>query len=151
MVQHQVQYIRFDTVGSAARKPVSSVKRSVLPKPRRKKRVVVCVDPVAMLGILVAAFMLITMTVGIVDFVAARREAVRMEQYVEQLSARNQQLRKEYESGYDLESVEKTALALGMVPKDQVQTITIHVEAPEQPQTITLWERIGTFLTGLFA
>ena len=153
MVQHQVQYVRFATVGSAARKPVSmtAVKKTVLPKPRKKLRTVVHVDPVAVLGILVAAFMMVTMIVGLVDFAAARQEAVVMEQYVEQLSEQNRQLRETYESGYDLEVVENTALALGMVPKDQVETVTIYVSEPQQTETITLWTRIGTFLTGLFA
>ena len=153
MVQHQVQYVRFATVGSAARKPVSmtAVKKTVLPKPRKKLRTVVHVDPVAVLGILVAAFMMVTMIVGLVDFAAARQEAAVMEQYVEQLSEQNRQLQQTYESGYDLEVVENTALALGMVPKDQVETVTIYVSEPQQTETITLWTRIGTFLTGLFA
>lgn len=153
MVQHQVRYIRYDTVGSAARKPVAmpSARKAVLPKPRRQKRTVVYVDPVAVLGILVAVFMLITMTAGIVEFGAARQEALQMETYVEQLSSRNEELRQRYEDGYDLEAVEKTALALGMVPKAQAQTVTIHVEEPTQTETVTVWERIGTFLTGLFA
>ena len=153
MVQHQVQYVRFATVGSAARKPVSmtAVKKTVLPKPRKKLRTVVHVDPVAVLGILVAAFMMVTMIVGLVDFAAARQEAVVMEQYVEQLSEQNRQLQQTYESGYDLEVVENTALALGMVPKDQVETVTIYVSESQQTETITLWTRIGTFLAGLFA
>ena len=153
MVRQQVQYIRFDTVGSAARKPVpvSSAKKAVLPKPRKQKRKVVYVDPVAILGILVAVFMLIMMTAGIVEFLAVRQEAAQMEQYVSQLSSRNEELNREYESGYDLEAVERTALALGMVPKDQVETITIHVELSQEMETVTLWEWIGTFLTGLFA
>lgn len=153
MVQHQVRYIRYDTVGSAARKPVEmpSVRKAVLPKPRKKKRTVVYVDPVAVLGLLVAAFMLIAMTVGIVEFAAARQEELQMEAYVEQLSSQNQQLRDAYETGYDLEAVEKTALALGMVPKEQVQTVTIYLDEPAQAQTVTVWQRIGTFLTGLFA
>ena len=153
MVQHQVQYVRFATVGSAARKPVSmtAVKKTVLPKSRKKLRTVVHVDPVAVLGILVAAFMMVTMIVGLVDFAAARQEAAVMEQYVEQLSEQNRQLQQTYESGYDLEVVENTALALGMVPKDQVETVTIYVSEPQQTETITLWTRIGTFLTGLFA
>ena len=153
MVQHQVQYVRFATVGSAARKPVSMTfaKKAVLPKPRKQLRTVVYVDPVSVAGILVAAFMMVTMIVGLVNFAAARQEAVRMEQYVEQLSTQNEQLRELYESSYDLEAIEKTALALGMVHKDQVETVTIHVEAPEQPENVTVLERIGTFLTGLFA
>ena len=153
MVRQQVQYIRYDTVGSAARKPVpvSSAKKAALPKPRKQKRRVIYVDPVAIMGIAVAVFMLVMMTVGIAEFLDARQEAAQMEQYVAQLSSRNTELNQEYESGYGLEAVEKTALALGMVPSDQVQMIAIQVEPPQEAETLTVWERIGTFLTGLFA
>ncbi len=153
MAGRQVQYIRFDTVGSAARKaaPVTSVKKAILPKPRKQKRRVVYVDPVATLGILVAVCMLIMMTVGIVEFLSVRQEAIWMEQYVAQLSSRNEDLSQTYESGYDLESIEKSALALGMVPKDQVETIHIQVTVPEKMETMTVWDRIGIFLAGLFA
>jgi len=42
-------------------------------------------------------------------------------------------------------------LALGMIPAEQAARTTIVVE-PVQAQTeMTLWSRIGTFLTGLFA
>ena len=153
MVHQQVQYIRFDTVGSAARKaaPVSSVKKAVLPKPRKQKRKVVYVDPVATLGILVAVCMLIMMTAGIVEFLSVRQEAIQMERYVAQLSSQNEELSQAYEAGYDLETVEKIALALGMVPKDQVESIAIQVTVPEEVETMTVWDRIGIFLTGLFA
>lgn len=153
MTGRQVQYIRFDTVGSAARKaaPVTSVKKAILPKPRKQKRRVVYVDPVATLGILVAVCMLIMMTVGVAEFLSVQKEAIRMEQYVAQLSSRNEDLSQTYESGYDLETVEKSALALGMVPKDQVETIHIQVTVPEEMETMTVWDRIGIFLAGLFA
>lgn len=153
MTGRQVQYIRFDTVGSAARKaaPVTSVKKAILPKPRKQKRRIVYVDPVATLGILVAVCMLIMMTVGVAEFLSVQKEAIRMEQYVAQLSSRNEDLSQTYESGYDLEMVEKSALALGMVPKDQVETIHIQVTVPEEMETMTIWDRIGIFLAGLFA
>ena len=153
MVYQQVQYIRFDTVGSAARKPapVVSVKKAVQPRVRKKRASVICIDPVAVLGIAVAVLMLLTMTVGIVNFANARQEAQHMEQYVQHLAEENAQLRSQYENGYDLEEVEKAALALGMVPKDQVASYDIQITEPAQTETITLWDRIGIFLTGLFA
>jgi hypothetical protein len=40
-----------------------------------------------------------------------------------------------------------------MVPVEEVPQTVISVELPEipEPETVTLWERIGTFLSGLFA
>ena len=155
MVYSQVQYVRFNTFGNTARKLVHTPavpKKAVLPKPLSKhKPKVIYIDPVAVLSILVAFCMVLTMTVGIVQFTAARREAARMEEYVAELSSRNQELSEQYTSGYDIRQIEKSALALGMVSRDQVQTVSIQVTAPQQVQTVTLWEQIGAFLTTIFA
>lgn len=149
-----IQYVQFYTDGSAARKlaPERSAPKTTLPKPRRQKRKVVYVDPVAILGIVVAVCMLITMTAGVAQYMAIREETAQMEQYLEQLKLENADLSTQYAAGYDLENVEKTALALGMIPAEQAAHVPLPatVQEPEaQPQT--LWERIGTFLTGLFA
>ena len=151
MVYSQVQYVRFNTFGNTARKldqAPAVPKKAVLPKPRSKhKSKVIYIDPVAFLSIAVAFCMVLTMTVGIVQFAAARREAAAMEAYVSELSSRNQELSEQYTSGYDIRQIEKSALALGMVSKDQVQTVSIQVTAPQQVKSVTLWERIGAFLT----
>ena len=91
------------------------------------------------------------MTVGIVQFANARREAAQMQAYVATLSSENDTLTEQYRSGYDIRQIEQSALALGMVPRSDVQTVAIQVTQPQQAQTLTLWERIGTFLTTLFA
>jgi len=149
-----IQYIQFYTDGSAARKlaPERSATKTTLPRPRRKKRKVVYVDPVAILGIVVAVCMLIAMAVGVVEFRNTQQEAARMERYLEQLKQENEQLSLQYSQGYDLETVERTALALGMVPAEQVAHIQLPatVQEPEAPP-LSVWERIGTFLAGLFA
>ena len=153
MLRQEIQYIRYDNVGSAACKPVvvSSAKKNALPNARKQKRKVISIDPVATVGILVALFMLVSMAVGVVEYVQVRKQAAQMEQYVEQLSVRNEELTEKFESGYDLEAIEKTALALGMVPMEQVQTVQIQVTIPQEEKTVTLWEQIGIFITGLFA
>ena len=56
-----------------------------------------------------------------------------------------------YHDAYNLEEIEKTAMALGMVPVDQVAHRTIDVTAPMPEENISLWEQVGTFLSGLFA
>ena len=155
MTRHMdVQYVRFYTNGSAARKietmePKKAV--AVKPKARKQKRIVLCIDPVAVAGIVVAAVMLVLMFVGVVQLQAARQEAVVMEQYVSDLQVRNAALQSDYEAGYDLEAVEEMALALGMVPKAQVQSIPIQVSQTEQEIQLNFWDRVTTFITGLFA
>lgn len=149
-----VQYVQFYTDGSAARKPVYefSAPKNPLPKAHRPKRKVVYVDPVAILGIVVAVSMLIAMAVGVVQYMTIREETVQMEQYLEQLQQENAELSAQYEAGYDLQNVEKTALALGMIPAEQASYVTLPSTVQQtEVQTLTMWERIGTFLTGLFA
>ena len=153
MVYSQVQYVHFNTFGNTARKIVSAPveKKAVLPKPVKAKRKVIYVDPVAFMSIVVAFCMVLTMTIGIFTFASARREATQMEAYVAQLATRNAELDEQYKSGYDIRQIEESALALGMVTRDQVQTFSIDVTAPYEVQSVTVWERIGTFLTTIFA
>lgn len=147
-----IEYIRFYTDGNAARK-LDPVLPNLPKKPRvrRQKRIRVFVDPVATLGIILAVVMLVLMVVGVFQLRTAQREAAAMEQYVAQLQAKNEELRAAYDSGYDLETVERLALALGMEPKDQVPHFTITF--PEEPEVIEpgLWEQFCTFFTDLFA
>ena len=155
MVYNSVQYVHFNTYGNTARKieyAPAVPKKVVLPKPRSKQKPkTIYIDPVAFLSIVVAICMVLTMTVGIVQFANARREVAQMEEYVAQLSSQNDALNQQYKSGYDIQEIEKSALALGMVSRDSVQTLSIEVTAPQQVQSVTLWERIGTFLTTIFA
>lgn len=148
-----IQYVRYYTDGSAARQvaPLSSVKKALLPKPRKLKRRNVYIDPVATLGIVVAVCMLVMMAVGIFQFRAAQQEAWAMEQYVQQMQTENQTLTDTYEAGIDIAEVERSALALGMIPKEQAQQVTIQLSAPPAAEPVGVWERIGMFLTGLFA
>ena len=74
-----------------------------------------------------------------------------MEQQVAELRAENAALQAEYESGYDLADVERTALALGMVPKEQVEHVTLYVAPAPQQETIGPLAQFWSFLIGLFA
>ncbi len=156
MAQHtSVQYIRYCTDGTAARKLDYAVpakkKTAVLPKPKKMRVKKVYVDPVAVLGVVVALCMLIVMAVGVNQLQQARQEAVNMELYISQLTRENEELTAQYANSYDIAMVEQTALALGMVPSRQVSSTQILVEVPEVVEEPTVWETIGTFLTGLFA
>ena len=149
-----VRYIRFYTDGSAARK-VDYVgygsANKTLPKKKKQKKIVLYVDPVAVLGIVTALVMLVVMTVSMFMLYDAQNQAQVMEQRVEQLRVENEALEAEYQSGYDLEQVERTALALGMVPKAQVQHIQLHVDVPTAKNNANAWDQFCAFLSGLFA
>lgn len=152
--RNEIQYVRFYTDGSAARKIApgfSGFGKISQPKVSKKKRLRVYVDPVAILSIAVAVCLVICMCVAIGQSKAAQQQTQQLQQYVQELSEQNAQLKDTYKNGYDLEAVEETALALGMIPREQAQRITLEVTVPPQEQTVTLWTRIGTFLAGLLA
>ena len=151
--QVDIQYIRFYTDGSAARQIAVNPPRrkSKLPKVRRQKKKVVYVDPLAMAGIVVSLVMLILMTVGTVQLLVAHDQQETMEQYVQQLQEQNVSLSATYEASYELETVEKAALALGMIPTEQAQSMTIVLPLPEIVEEVTLWNRVTAFFEGMFA
>ena len=150
-----VQYVRFYTQGSAARRilPAAKPQTGVLPKMKKQKTHRIYVDPVALLGTAVAVCMLIMMMVGISQLRVEQQKTADMVAYVEQLQQENIALQEKYDTECDLEAVEKTALALGMIPCSEASRTSIHVELPpvENDVQVSLWQRIGTFLTGLFA
>ena len=151
--QPDIQYIRFYTDGSAARKvaPVAPLKTIKLPKIKLKKRITVHIDPLAVAGIVMAAVMMVLMVVGMAKLSSATGEMETMSSYVQTLSQENAQLQQTFTEGYDLEEVERTALALGLVPKEQVRHITVRVPPVQVQEEPGAWQRLCAFLTGLFA
>lgn len=152
----EVHYVNFYIAGSEALKfdpkPVVQPKKEVkLPKPRRQKKIVLCLDPIATVGICLAFVMIIMMAVGMFRLGAAQKQANQMQTYVNQLQAENAQLEEQYRAGYDPEEIRQIASAMGMIPKEQAQHIQITVEVPEVVEEPSAWESFCTFLAGLFA
>ena len=155
MAKNNSRYIQFYTPGTAAVKVQiqDEQKWAPLPEPKQEKKIVIAVDPVAILGFVVAVCMLVLMTVGINQLNAARREVATLENYVVQLTAENYTLEQTYSEGYDLEDVRQAALDMGMVSAEEIPQTRIYVTLPtvQADEPVTLWEQVTTFLTGLFA
>lgn len=151
--RYDVQYIRYQFDGSAARKvaPVAPLKTLKLPRVKKHKKVVVRIDPIAMAGVVISVVMFVMMCVGVGQLRAAQQELQTMTAYVDTLQAQNVSLKTTFTENCDLEEVERTALALGLVPKDQVKHVTIHVPEAPAEETPGTWDRFYTFLAGLFA
>ena len=155
----KIQYVSFYSAGSAARKidltrPVYEQPNYPEPtaQPQRKRRIVVRVDPLAVCSIVVSVVMLVLMVAGVFQLHSAWQQEQALAAYVEQLYAQNQELEETYRSGYDLEEIERKALALGLVPVDQVQHIRVQVEMPAQQQEASsFWDEVTAFFGGLFA
>ena len=151
--QIEIKYIDFSTEGNAARKfaPVPR-KKAQLPNAKRKTRYVLTIDPLAMIGIVLAVCMIVFMGIGMYRLEQAQEQNLQMAQYVESLSEKNATLREEFNSVCDLEQVRELALALGMIPKMEAPQTGITMYVPEETvETPSLWEQIGIFLAGLFA
>lgn len=151
--QYDIQYINTYVSGSTAyaTERFAPRKEATLPKPRRAKKMIIAIDPVAIMGILVAAVLMVMLLVGWINLDRANREAAQMENYAMSLQAENARLEQIYENGYDLEQVREIAIAMGMVDISQVEHVQVEVVEPEVPREPTAWETFCTFLTGLFA
>lgn len=154
MAKSNSRYIQFYTPGSVAYKVELRKEQEWAPlpveKPKTKK--VIAVDPIAVVGFLVAVSMLVLMAVGINRLNTTRQEVAVLEHYVAQLTEENQALTQQYKDGYDLETIRLKALDMGMVPAEQIPQTKIHVETlVQQTEEVTLWNRVSTLLAGLFA
>lgn len=151
----EIRYINCYISGSAAYQvestPLPKKNKVQLPKPKRRKKLVLYIDPVAILGIFVACVMFILMIAGAARLSTVQKEAMQMERYAATLQAQNQQLRDTYEAGFDLEEIRQIAQARGMVEADRAQQVQIQLNVPQQEQMPSAWENFLTFLTGLFA
>ena len=89
----------------------------------------------------------------IVLFIMVNREAKRriaLEERLDRLMRdENLQLQQTYKESYDLEEIRMEALAMGMIPADRAETVTIQVQAPgaEPTEPHSFW----AVLAGLFA
>ena len=127
-----IQYVRCYTDGSSARAMQLLPKKSktALPRAKKKKASVFYLDPLAYAGILVSVVMLVLMIVNCVQLAGIQNQTDAMSSYVDVLKEENARLTNTYQTGYDLTDVKKKALAMGMVPVDEVRHISVTVEAP---------------------
>ena len=149
------RYIQFYTPGSAAVKVriQEEQKWAPLPEPKPQPKILIHVDPVAMIGFVVAVCMLVMMSLGISRLNETRREVAEMERYVAQLTAENQNLTAVYENGYRPEDIRQKALDMGMVPAEEIPVEHIYVTMPpvQIQEQVTARDQITTFLSDLFA
>ncbi|MGM9549968.1 MAG: hypothetical protein ACI3V5_09005 [Faecousia sp.] len=152
----KIQYIgQFYVPGSEAQvlapKQKKKKAKTKLPAAKREKIEAIYIDPVALIGLTVAVVMLTAMVLGALQIRNdwARYEA--MSQYVSELNHDNAKLEYTYRSGYDLDDVREKALAIGMVPVEELESRSISVTVPQREPEPTLWDDIVWFFSGLFA
>ena len=151
-----IEYIqKYYSYGTEAKvieyKPVQKPAKPKLPKQKKDQKRKIYIDPVAFCGLVVAVVMLVVMALGVTQFMAVCDQHSQMQEYLTELKDENVRLNHEYHTGYDLEQVKTTALALGMIPVEEAETISIHVSVPQQAAEMTVWDEFVWFLSGLFA
>ena len=151
-----IEYVnKFYVHGSAAKviefAPDKRTPKTTLPKPIQEKKLSVKVDPVALFGLVVAVVMLAVMAAGLVDYRATCLEKQAMESYVTELRNDNMMLKYNYRNSYDPDAVRETALALGMIPAAEAETVVIRTAVPQQEPEWTWWENFKWQLSQLFA
>ena len=151
----KIQYIgQFYVHGSEAR----ALEMEEQKKPRTNLPLVkleaiekIYVDPVALAGIAVAAVMLVVMILGAVRLQSDWVRYEQMSHYVTELRTENAQLMHNYRSSYDLEDIEMKALAMGLVPKSELKTVTVSVTRPEIAPEMTWDQKVVRFWNELWA
>ena len=149
----RARYIQYYTSGSAAQK-VEIAMPAVAPmgpKAKRQKRKAIYVDPVATMGILVAAVMMVLMVVGFARLQHVNQEVAVMESYVSELRRENATLEKEFMTGFDANEVERLARGLGMIPQAHAQHVRVSVQMPQNAEPSGSWQAFLTRLSALFA
>ena len=152
----KIQYVgQFYIHGSEARQLEQEAKRkqakSKLPLERLRSVREISLDPVAIGGILVSLVLLAVMIVGALQLKTDWANYRVMDSYVSRLSSQNAKLTEEYRSQYDLEDIRSKAEALGMVPREDLETRSVYVTVPQPEPEPTWWENLQWFLEGLFA
>jgi len=152
----KIQYVgQFYVHGSEARQlQIQEEKRQAktkLPLARIQAIEKIYVDPVALAGIAVAVFMLVTMVLGAVQLKRDWDQYEQVSAYVSELKRENARMSHVYRSSYDLEDIRTKALSMGMVPRSELQTMSVEVSVPVPEAEPTRLEEIKMFLEGMFA
>lgn len=146
----KIQYIgQFYVHGSEARalerEEQKKKAKTKLPLAQLERIEKIYVDPVALTGIVVAVIMLVTMVLGAVQLQEDWVEYERMAGYVSGLKTQNAELTQTYRDGYDLDDIEMKALAMGMVPKSEIETVVISITIPEAEPVLTWDQKVVRF------
>lgn len=154
-MQTEIQYVCYRYDGTSALQPVAQTnavaRRDTHSVARPRKQKAKRINMVSVLAVVMMIVMLASIVVTLVRMDAMRTEEQLLQNYIVDLEADNVTLQEQYRAGYDLEDIRQKALAMGMVPKDQVEQIILPVQLPQQEQEQTVWDQIGIFLAGLFA
>ncbi len=155
--KHNIEYIQnYYSHGSEAKviefKPVKKVQeKPALPKREKEPVTTICIDPIAFCGVMVAVVMVVVLLAGMIQYGVIARDHAILENYVMGLREENVLLQHQYKAAYDLDQLNTTARALGMIPVSEAQTISVRVQVPVREAEPNFIDNVVWFLSGLFA
>lgn len=148
----EIQYVgQFYVYGSEAKEAALKAQKAKnkLPKPKMAKIQKIYIDPVALLGIATAVVLLVVMAMGAFQLKNAMDQYDRVESYLTEIKRENAMVEHAYRTSYDLDNIRDAATAMGMIPTEEAQVMTISVTIPQPKAEPTVWDDIKWFLRGL--
>lgn len=151
--KYNERYVRYYTFGSTAAKLDRDERRAALPKYKSpEKRKPIAVDPVALVGNVVAIVLAVLMLIGMAQVAHTTAQVRELETQVISLEMEQELLQQKYESGYDLNEVRVAAESMGMVPAEEAIHISVNVPAETVvTQQLSWWDSMLLSLRQLFA
>jgi len=149
----EIQYVgQFYVYGSEAKQVAPKRKPQFqLPKPKSVKIEKIYVDPVALLGIVAAVVMLVAMVIGACQIHSSWQEYEKTVHELSVLQREHARLEHNYNVNIDLEKVAAEAQNMGLVPLDQIPSMSVRVTMPVPEPEMTVWDEFVWFIQGLFA
>lgn len=148
----KIEYVGY-VFGSAAPELAPAPKKAKfkLPKVHLDHFQKIYVDPLALVGMVMAIAMLTMLLVGIIHLNNAWEAHDRMAEHLDSLRIHNTELTHTYTTTRNLEAAQETAENFDMVPASEVEHIKVHVKVPKTTPEPTKWDDFVWFLSGLFA
>lgn len=150
----KIEYVgRYYVYGSEAQElaPAPKKPRFTLPKVHLKPLQQVYIDPLALVGMILAVTMLAALVVGVLQLNSSWEAHDAMKAHLDTVKIKNTELTHTYNTTKNLEAAGETAENFDMVPASEVEHIKVHVKVPKVDPEPTQWDNFVWFLSGLFA
>lgn len=151
--KERIEYVRYYAPGTEALKVDPKLRRQerAMKKPQtRREPTVIHFDPTAVFGCTVAVAMALCVLFGFFRLYRINNEVALAQNDLTVQKSLHYELETNYANGYDLDEVRAAAEAMGLVPMEQVQHITVHIPEPEPVVELPWWQEWWASFKGMF-
>ena len=150
-IQYVGQFYVYGSEAQALQPDAPKKPRTQLPEAVRKRMEKVYVDPVALMALVAAVFVLVAMITGVKQLQRDWEEYSTVAQYLHELKETNHEKTEAFRETYVRSEIRAKAESMGMIPKAEAQRSTVTVTIPQPEPEETLLDTIKWFVKGLFA